>query len=258
MNTDLENRVIYRSTPGTVRFAWKIVLLSAALSGLIFVLIPLSSKMPEVVEDPVVVRQVPKLIEIPKEEEKVFQEKPPEVKKEQEVKELVEVIQPPTPPPALSVDIEMPVQTTAVKLHVDNNFKPDLDFEVEKIVAVAKKATPIKKIVRTAPVNHSKVNYNSVFAEGQVDEKAVRVKYVPPSYPMRARRRNLSGKVTIESVIDLQGRVTQARILTAEPKGYFEKNCLAVLERLKYKPAMKNGRKVKQRTILTFQFGLQK
>lgn len=261
MNTDLEDRVIYRSTPGTVRFAWKIVLLSMALSGLIFVLIPLTSKLSEMPQDAVMVREIPKLIEIPKQEEKIFQEKPKEVQKKQEIKELVEVVQPPTPPPpALSVNIEMPVQMTAVKLHVDNNFKPDLDFEVEKIVAVAAKAPPTKKIIKTAPVKviHRRVNYNSIFAEGQVDDKAVRIKYVPPSYPMRARRRNLSGKVTIECVIDLQGRVTQARILTTEPKGYFEKSCLAVLDRLKYKPAVKDGRPVKQRTILTFQFGLQK
>ena len=75
---------------------------------------------------------------------------------------------------------------------------------------------------------------------------------------MRARRRNLSGKVTIDCVIDTQGRVTQARIMSATPKGYFENSCLNILDRLKYEPAKKDGRSVKQRTILTFQFGLQK
>ena len=261
MSSDLQNRVIYRSTPEAVRFAWRIVFMSFGMAGLIFVLIPLTSKMDAKPDDPILVRKVPKLIEMPKEEEEIFQEKPPEVKQETEVKEIVEVVTPPTPPPpALSVNIDIASQPTAIQLHVDNNFKQDLDFEVEKIVAIAAKAPPSEKIIKTAPVKIVKpsINYNSIFAEGQVDEKARRTKYVPPSYPMRARRRNISGKVTIDCVIDTQGRVTQSRVMNATPKGYFESSCLAILDRLKYAPAQKDGRAVKQRTILTFQFGLQK
>ncbi|MCH2205046.1 MAG: energy transducer TonB [Lentisphaerales bacterium] len=257
--SDLQNRIIYRSSPEAVKFAWRVVLLSCGMAGLIFVLIPLTSKMDAVPEDPIMVRKIPKLIEIPKEEEEIFQEKPPEVK--QETEEVVEVVTPPTPPPpAISVNIDMAIQPTAVSLHVDNNFKRDFDFDVEKIVAVAAKAPPSTTIIKSAPVKivKSLTNYNTIFAEGQVDEKARRTKYVPPSYPMRARRRNLSGKVTIDCVIDKQGKVTQARVMSATPKGYFENSCLSILDRLKYEPAKKDGRAVKQRTILTFQFGLQK
>ena len=112
---------------------------------------------------------------------------------------------------------------------------------------------PPAKVIKTPSLN-----YNSIFSESQVDEKAVRIKYRQPKYPTRARRRNISGKVVIDCVITKDGKVANARVTKAYPKGYFESACMSVLDRLEYKPAMKNGRKVMQRTILTFDFGLQK
>ncbi|MCM8535290.1 MAG: TonB family protein [Lentisphaeraceae bacterium] len=259
MNTGLQDRLIYRSTRGAVRFAWRVVLLSIGLVAFMFVIIPFMSKLDEAEIADVEVRKVPELVEI-EEREKVFEEKKPEVKQETSAPEVQEISTPPTPPPpALPVNIEVSSAPTSVSLFVDNDFKAELDFEVETIVAVAAKS-PVKTVTRTPPVKivRPSTNYDSIFSENQVDEKAHRLRYVPPIYSTRARRRGITGKVVISCIIDTQGKVTNATITKSYPTGYFEKSCMNVLPKLTYKPAKKNGRAVKQRTILTFEFGLQK
>ncbi|MCM8532111.1 MAG: TonB family protein [Lentisphaeraceae bacterium] len=259
MSTELQDRLIYRSTPGAVRFAWRVVLLSIGLVAFIFVIIPFMSRLDDAELADVEVRKVPELVEV-EDPEEVFEEKKPEVKQKTNDPEVQEISTPPTPPPpALPVNIEVSTAPTSVSLFVDSDFKADLDFEVETIVAVAAKS-PVKTVSKTPPVKivRPSTNYESVFSENQVDEKAQRVRYIPPIYPTRARRRNITGKVVIDCVIDTQGKVTNAKITKSFPNGYFEKSCLNVLPKLTYKPAKKNGRAVKQRTILTFEFGLQK
>ena len=101
-------------------------------------MIPFSSRMNEVPEDPILVRDIPKQIEFP--EEEVFQEKPPPMKENPEIQEVQEITPPPTPqPPALSVEVDVQMAPSNVQLYVNSNFEQDMDFDVETIVAVAQK-----------------------------------------------------------------------------------------------------------------------
>jgi TonB family protein len=261
VSSDLENRIVYRSTPGAVKFAWRIVVLSVLMSAFIFILIPLTSKLGKIPEDLIIVRKVPAIVKV-EDPDEIFEEEQPPPEKKLELEKVQPIVVPPMPPPpALSVNLEISQQVSAVKLHMDNNFKQDLNFDVEKIVAIAAKS-PIKStvITKTAPVKVQRLHldYNSIFDENQVDKKAKRVRYVRPVYPMRARRRNLSGKVTLEYEVTKEGVVLNPRIIKAYPKGYFEKTSLEALSKHSFKPAMKDGRAVIQRGTITFDFGLKK
>ena len=62
--------------------------------------------------------------------------------------------------------------------------------------------------------------------------------------------------IIINCIISKEGKITNAVIAKASPKGYFESACLDILEKIRYKPATVDGKPVAQRMELTFDFGL--
>lgn len=70
----------------------------------------------------------------------------------------------------------------------------------------------------------------------------VLVRYVEPEYPARARRRGISGQVTVTFFVTPQGQVRDPRIVIAHPEGYFEQSVLDAVPRWRFDPAMDHGR----------------
>ena len=75
----------------------------------------------------------------------------------------------------------------------------------------------------------------------------------PPVYPEIARKSGVEGVVIVESIIDEQGDVTNARILEGLPLG-LDRAALEAVKTWKFKPARLEGRPVKVYYNLTVNF----
>lgn len=66
---------------------------------------------------------------------------------------------------------------------------------------------------------------------------------VQPTYPRRAQERGIEGYVVVELTVAPDGSVPADSIfvVTAEPKGYFEREALKTAAKFKYKPKVVDG-----------------
>jgi protein TonB len=79
---------------------------------------------------------------------------------------------------------------------------------------------------------------------------------VEPVYTEPARRARIQGVVIVETVIDTQGRVTDARVLKSLPMGLSE-SAVDAVRQWRFKPATLDGRAVSVYFTLTVKFELQ-
>ncbi len=78
-----------------------------------------------------------------------------------------------------------------------------------------------------------------------------------PVYTEIARLHRVTGTVIVETVIDEQGNVTQARVLKGLPMG-LDRAAVEAIRTWKFKPATLDGRPVKVYYILTVNFQINK
>ncbi len=65
-----------------------------------------------------------------------------------------------------------------------------------------------------------------------------------PQYPPEARAAGIEGRVTVAYGISVDGRVINARVVAAEPAGYFEDAALAAVRSWHYRAARSDGRAI--------------
>jgi protein TonB len=61
------------------------------------------------------------------------------------------------------------------------------------------------------------------------------VKKVKPKYPPEAEAQHIQGRVKVRLSVELDGSVSAAEILAAEPPGVFEESCLEAVRQYKFK-----------------------
>ncbi len=78
-----------------------------------------------------------------------------------------------------------------------------------------------------------------------------------PTYPPVAARKGIEGEVTVRLRIDETGRVTDAVVVSSEPKGVFDAAALRTARRYRFTPAKKGDTPVASTTQQTIRFELQ-
>lgn len=94
------------------------------------------------------------------------------------------------------------------------------------------------------------------FGLGEVDRGPQILKQQKPAYPLVARRRNLTGRVTVKFLVDRHGKVRKPRIVEAHPRGVFEQSVLDSITKWRFKPGVLKGREVATWVVLPIQFRL--
>lgn len=94
------------------------------------------------------------------------------------------------------------------------------------------------------------------FGLDEVDRAPQIIEQKKPAYPLVARRRNLTGKVTVKFLVDCHGKVRKPQILDAHPRGVFEQSVLDSVTKWRFKPGMYRGQKVATWVVLPVQFKL--
>ena len=83
-------------------------------------------------------------------------------------------------------------------------------------------------------------------------------RYVPPTFPVSARERGMSGWVDVQFVVKPDGLVSDVIIMGAEPVGLFEQAAVDAVKKWRYKPVERDGHAVDQRARLRMKFALDK
>ena len=96
---------------------------------------------------------------------------------------------------------------------------------------------------------------NVIYEAGEVDVQAQVLREVQPKFPERAKKMGVSGYVKVFIVIDVNGDVTQAQVLTQDPAGYgFDVEALKAIRQWKFSPAELRGFPVAQKATKEFRF----
>lgn len=96
-----------------------------------------------------------------------------------------------------------------------------------------------------------------VFDLNEVDKKPVATSKAQPFYPYRAKRRKIEGEVILHIVITAQGRVSEVKVVSAKPAGYFEDAAVKAVKKWKFKPGQVDGENVAVKREQTIKFSLQ-
>jgi protein TonB len=81
---------------------------------------------------------------------------------------------------------------------------------------------------------------------------------VSPTYPFRAKRRGVEGKVVVRFLVDKQGRVSQSTVVRADPEGVFEQSALKAVRQWRFQPGTKDGRPVATWVQVPIRFELKR
>jgi TonB family protein len=106
--------------------------------------------------------------------------------------------------------------------------------------------------VRSNPGN---TDYNRVFSSREVNQRARILEKPEPVYTDVARKNQISGTVVLSVVFTASGQVTDIRVVTGLPDGLNE-SAIAAARRIKFTPAMLDGRPVSMRILVEYNFNL--
>jgi protein TonB len=79
----------------------------------------------------------------------------------------------------------------------------------------------------------------------------------PPRYPQRALMRHVEGKVVLEFTINPDGSVSDARVVKAEPPGYFEQSALRAISRWRFHPKVVAGKAISRTATQTIKYHMK-
>jgi TonB family protein len=85
-----------------------------------------------------------------------------------------------------------------------------------------------------------------------------RTRYVPPEYPNKALLQQLSGAVTVEFIVNVNGDPRDVRIIEATPPGFFDRAAISAVKRWHYEPVVVNGAPVEVPVRMAIRFELPK
>lgn len=88
----------------------------------------------------------------------------------------------------------------------------------------------------------------------QLDVLPVAQVEVEPRYPEAAAALSVGGEVTLLLLVDELGEVHERSVVEANPPGVFDEAALAAFQRVFFQPAMKDGRRVRSRVLVTLTF----
>jgi periplasmic protein TonB len=93
---------------------------------------------------------------------------------------------------------------------------------------------------------------------GGSDRDVIPLVRIEPDYPSRAMNRGVEGWVLVQFTITPAGTVKDAKVVDAQPKGYFEEAALKAIARWRYNPKIEGGVAVERRGIqMVLRWGLE-
>ena len=142
--------------------------------------------------------------------------------------------------------IEEPVEES-VSAVSDDTIAADAAGQADKSVTDTATAAATDKPVSAGVLNENPVAISTL----------TRTKYSAPKYPRVAQRRNLSGWVSIEFTVNLDGSVRDVEVRDAEPEEIFDNAAIRAVQKWEFEPVLENGVAVEKRAGVRMMFALE-
>jgi protein TonB len=157
---------------------------------------------------------------------------------------------PPSPPELPELKIDMPnIDVGRIKISKPKEPKP----------AAQPTPKPAPKREKVEPKTRPKLAAQKTrFSLGEVDSHPRLVHKVNPTYPFRAKRRGIEGKVVVRFLVDKQGRVSEFSVVQAEPEDVFEESALKAVKEWQFEPGMKDKKPVSTWVQVPIRFELSR
>lgn len=131
-------------------------------------------------------------------------------------------------------------------------------INLERIVApVMPNSSRIRWTVPSEPPTAARTIRTKPFDPKELDEVPVATNRIAPRYPSEMRRNGIEGVAVLRFVVDSHGEVTDVEIVRADT-AEFGKAAADAMLRWKFKPGMKNRRRVDTRMEMPMSFTLEK
>jgi len=203
-----------------------VIALGIAVSGLIFLAIPLTQIFAEYTKSP---------------------------------EEIMAIdVAPPPPPPPLDEPPPPPPPEEEPPLPEFEPPPPPISLEQLEIALEAGTGEAVAGdfAMPNLTINKDELGGLDIFDINDLDKKPRSVKQVPPIYPMDATRRGLSGYVNAQFIIDTRGNVVDVKI-TSSSDPIFEKPTINALRQWKFTPGEKGGKVVTTRAETRIPYTIQ-
>jgi TonB family protein len=116
-----------------------------------------------------------------------------------------------------------------------------IDFGGPDVAAAERDLASARGVVaaRSTPVSESQLQ---------------RTEYVAPKVPLSARRNGIDGWVELEFTVRADGVTDQIVVTNSNPKRVYDEAAVAAVSEWRYRPVMRDGRPVEQRTTVRIRF----
>ncbi len=103
----------------------------------------------------------------------------------------------------------------------------------------------------------SPVDSGPVFAQSEVDQKAVITSKPKPSYTDSARQNQIQGTIRVQCILDRSGTVRDIKVVFGSELGYgLPEKAIAAARLIKFTPAVKDGHPVSVQVTLEYYFSV--
>jgi len=92
------------------------------------------------------------------------------------------------------------------------------------------------------------------YGSHEIDSPLTPLVKIPPMYPLRAKRLNIEGWVTVRFLVNTDGRVEKIEIIKAEPSDTFDNSVMKCVQKWRFKPGTVEGVPVKIWVETTIRF----
>ena len=93
---------------------------------------------------------------------------------------------------------------------------------------------------------------------GDLDSPPTAVNKLPPTYPSSLLSKGIGGRVLVTCTVDAEGRVIAASVSQSSGQPELDKAAISAVNKWKFKPATKGGRKIKATCVVPFNFEVRK
>ena len=167
---------------------------------------------------------------------------------------ILVTMDPPKPPPALMERSVMPTARTSQQTPVGTTTAPSeapADIATERLttstighpegarVGVGEAVIGTPGGVPYVPEVPAAPQTSGPVRPGGVIKTPVKVRHVPPVYPVIAQQARVEGMVIIEAIVGVDGRVTEAHVLRSKP--LLDEAALAAVRQWEFTPTTLNG-----------------
>ena len=100
-------------------------------------------------------------------------------------------------------------------------------------------------------------NPDDLFEGGDLDQAPRAVTKFPPRYPASLLRRKVTGRSVVRAMVDENGTVGEVSIKEGSGHSEMDQAAMNAIKRWRYKPAIKDGRKVRGPVVQPFNFTIR-